>query len=228
MFKHIQTDQTDPPNPYRPNPNSVIYKDFYFKCTSGWPQNSGHMNTYTYIYIPWWWHKCMGWYEPWQICTKGLNGEGEEGKKFHLKGATSWKWFHTTRDSLDCYHWQGLSCPKRQQITREIPSMAGIRNKHLQVSYDLKWRSVSGGVSTWHCCSWCHQPQVQTEKRVCFPTSGNLVLNQVTQQFWPSFPVSRIVARINFSSVNFPSKRNAVQFTRHQTNYPLPRNENIL
>lgn len=27
-----------------------------------------------------------------------------------------------------------LSCPKRQQITREIPSMAGIRNKHL-----LRW-----------------------------------------------------------------------------------------
>ena len=66
------------------------------------------------------------------------------------------------------------------------------------------------------------------KKHVCFPTSGNLILNQVTQQFWPSFPFSRIVAHINFSSVNFPSKMNDVQFTRHQTNYPLPRNENIL
>lgn len=73
---------------------------------------------------------------------------------------------------LDCYHWQGLSCPKRQQITREIPSMAGIRNKHLQVSYDLKWCSVSGGVSTWHCCSWCHQPQVQAEKPRMFSNFG--------------------------------------------------------
>ena len=32
------------------------------------------------------------------------------------------------------------------------------------------------------------------KNRVCFPTSGNLVLNHVTQRFWPSFPFSRIVA----------------------------------